>query len=196
MKTEALFHIGDLSKKTGVPARTIRYYEAMGLLRRPARNRHGYRLYASAAAERLRFIRAARSAGFLLKEIREILNMADEGKIPCRSVLQGVRRRSEDLDRQIAEMIAMKSKLEALLRQWATDLPRPKPKEICPLSPLRRVGSRSERERGNGAGQSGRGCLRSHGGGRRPHYRLLQEGRGRSSRPCRRRCGTALKRVR
>ncbi|NKE70237.1 heavy metal-responsive transcriptional regulator [Candidatus Manganitrophus noduliformans] len=133
MKAETLFHIGDLSKKTGVPTRTIRYYEAMGLLRRPVRNRHGYRLYASEAAERLRFIRAARGAGFSLNEIREILNIADEGETPCRSVLQRVRHRSEDLDRQIAKMIAMKSRLEGLLKRWTTDLPRPTPKEICPL---------------------------------------------------------------
>lgn len=133
MKTEALFHIGDFSKRTGVPARTIRYYEAMGLLRRPLRSRHGYRLYTLDAAERLRFIRTARGAGFSLKEIREILNLADEGKIPCRSVLQRVRHRSEDLDRQIAEMIEMKSKLEGFLKRWTTNLPRPAPKEICPI---------------------------------------------------------------
>lgn len=72
-------------------------------------------------------------AGFPLKEIREILNTTDEGDIPCRSVLQRVRHRSEDLDHQIAEMIAMKSKLEALLKRWTTDLPRPTPEEICPL---------------------------------------------------------------
>ncbi|TAJ99351.1 MAG: heavy metal-responsive transcriptional regulator [Candidatus Manganitrophaceae bacterium] len=147
MKAEALFHIGDLSKRTGVPARTIRYYEAMGLLRRPLRNRHGYRLYASDAADRLRFIRTARGAGFSLKEIREILNMADEGKTPCRSVLQRVRHRSEDLDRQIAEMIAMKSKLEGLLKQWTTDLPRPTQKEICPL--IESLKQEGGREHGN-----------------------------------------------
>lgn len=59
--------------------------------------------------------------------------MADEREAPCRAVLQMVRRRGDDLDRQIADMIAMKSKLEGLLKRWATDLPRPTPKEICPL---------------------------------------------------------------
>ncbi|MBI3734719.1 MAG: MerR family DNA-binding transcriptional regulator, partial [Chloroflexi bacterium] len=58
--------IHELTQQTGVPAKTIRYYESIGLLPRPHRAENNYRQYTPADGERLRFIASARSLGFSL----------------------------------------------------------------------------------------------------------------------------------
>jgi DNA-binding transcriptional MerR regulator len=65
--------IGDLAKRAGMARSAIRYYEQMGLLAADARTASGYRLYADAAVDRLRFIREAKSLGIKLSEIRSII---------------------------------------------------------------------------------------------------------------------------
>lgn len=67
--------IGELSKQAGVNIETIRYYERIGLLPRPARLANGRRNYTSADARRLSFVRHARDLGFDLKAIRALLTL-------------------------------------------------------------------------------------------------------------------------
>lgn len=64
--------IGELAKAAEVPAKTIRYYEDIGLLPHPPRTEGGYRRYGPEAADRLRFIRKAQALGLTLSEIREL----------------------------------------------------------------------------------------------------------------------------
>lgn len=64
--------IGELAKTAEVPAKTIRYYEGIGLLPRPERTEGGYRRYGPEAAELIRFIRKAPAPGLTLSEIREL----------------------------------------------------------------------------------------------------------------------------
>ena len=59
--------IGQVAKTSGVAAKTIRYYEQIGVLPTPSRAASGYRLYDQPGVERLRFIRRARSLGLLLQ---------------------------------------------------------------------------------------------------------------------------------
>jgi hypothetical protein len=75
--------IHDLAKQTGVPAKTIRYYESIGLLPRPKRATNNYRQYTPADVERLRFIASARNLGFSLADVAEILAARDDGIAPC-----------------------------------------------------------------------------------------------------------------
>ena len=79
--------IGDVAKRTGVTAPTIRYYEGIGLLPSPARSGAGYRRYSDGTIEELRFIRKAQGLGFTLDEIAEILQLSRSGKAPCSHVL-------------------------------------------------------------------------------------------------------------
>ncbi len=65
--------IGELAAQSGVPAKTIRYYESVGLLPPPARAANNYREYQAMDVERLRFIASARSLSFALGEIADIL---------------------------------------------------------------------------------------------------------------------------
>ncbi len=61
--------IGELARRAGVKAQTIRFYEREGLVPVPARSAAGYRRYPAEAVERVRFIRAAKEVGFTLEEI-------------------------------------------------------------------------------------------------------------------------------
>ncbi len=106
--------IKDLSKCTGIPAKTIRFYESVGLLPAPARARNNYRQYSASAVERLRYIAAARALGFRLEEVAEFLNALDMDQLPCQRVLDSLDTRLVDLDRQIADLLALLEKIIAL----------------------------------------------------------------------------------
>lgn len=75
--------IGDLSRQTGVNIETIRYYERIGVLPKPARQPNGRRTYSPADAERLGFIRHARELGFDLPSIRILLALQERPEASC-----------------------------------------------------------------------------------------------------------------
>ena len=115
--------IHELAKQTSVPAKTIRYYESIGLLPRPKRAANNYREYAPVEAERLRFIASARSLGFSLADVAEILAARDDGLAPCQRVLDGVAQRLADVDRRIADLLTLRDSLRQLQSEGAI-LPR------------------------------------------------------------------------
>lgn len=78
--------IGDLAAKAGVPTSTIRYYERSGLVSPASRSDSNYRLYDQESVDRLRFIRAAQSAGLTLADIRTLLEYRDGVASPCGEV--------------------------------------------------------------------------------------------------------------
>lgn len=119
---EAMLQIGQLAERVGVSSKTIRYYEQVGLLAKPARSEGGYRLYDTDDEERLRFISAARRTGFTLGELKEILVLRDRGIAPCDYVLETIRRRLGQVDRQLAELRQLKREL-ARLEAVARSLP-------------------------------------------------------------------------
>ncbi len=75
--------IGDLADGAGVSAKTVRYYESIGLLAEPERTASNYRDYGDDAAARLRFIRDSQAAGLTLAEVGSILEMKDAGQSTC-----------------------------------------------------------------------------------------------------------------
>ena len=75
--------IGDLASRTGVTAKTVRYYESIGLMKEPERTSSGYRRYDNSAVERLRFIRDAQATGLSLSEIQSVLELKDAGARSC-----------------------------------------------------------------------------------------------------------------
>lgn len=97
--------IGQLSRATGLPIDTIRYYEQQGVLPRAERQTSsGYRLYGHDDVERLQFIRRAKALGFTLGEIRELMEMTqgdDVAAIREAAVakLENVEQRLQDLGR-------------------------------------------------------------------------------------------------
>ena len=112
--------IRELAKQTGLAATTIRYYESVGLIPRPQRAENNYRAYTSADAERLRFIGSARSLGFGLNDIAEFLAARDDGLLPCQRVMDSLDQHVADIDRRIADLLALRETLEAIRQERQT----------------------------------------------------------------------------
>lgn len=67
--------IGKLAQASGVNAKLIRHYEAIGLIPKPHRTDSGYRMYATTDVQFLRFIKRARLLGFSIKDIKKLLGL-------------------------------------------------------------------------------------------------------------------------
>ncbi len=109
--------IGELAARTGFSPRTIRYYEAVGLLPPPRRSPSGYRLYGPEDIGRLEFIRKARAVGLRLAEIREVLALRQTGEPPCDRVLGLLDAKVAALDAQIRQLQTLRRQLLALRRK-------------------------------------------------------------------------------
>lgn len=109
--------IGELAARGGVTAKTIRYYEGIGLMEPPQRRANGYREYGDDALERLRFIRDAQASGLSLAESGEILHMKDHGESTCAHSRAMLDRHLAEIDAQIASLLAAKAELTALSRR-------------------------------------------------------------------------------
>jgi DNA-binding transcriptional MerR regulator len=111
--------IGELATATGVAAKTLRFYEAEGLLPEPERTPAGYRIYPPAIADRVAFIRQAQAAGLTLRQIREVLDVRDTGRAPCAHVAELVADRLADVERLLHELHETRSRLRALQQRVA-----------------------------------------------------------------------------
>lgn len=116
--------IGQLADQFDVNPKTIRYYEDLGLLPRAARTSSGYRQYGPEDVARLGFIRKAKLLGLSLDEIAEILALRAGGTAPCDRVCAQMDAKVEEVNRQIAELEALRADLlrlrdEALARRGA-----------------------------------------------------------------------------
>ncbi len=109
--------IGEIAFRSGVPAKTIRYYEDIGVLARPARTPSGYRDYDAGVVDRLSFERAAQSVGLTLGEIREVVALRDRGEIPCGHVSELIQRRATDIEARIADLQRLHGELRRLARR-------------------------------------------------------------------------------
>ncbi|HEV8348146.1 MAG TPA: heavy metal-responsive transcriptional regulator [Vicinamibacterales bacterium] len=116
--------IGQVAQLTGVTRDTIRYYERLGLLPRPARTPAGYRQFPATAVNRLALVRNAQRFGFTLREIAGFLRVRDSGGKPCRDVRAAAQRRLDDVEQQIAELVAMRDRMSHTLQTWDLTLAR------------------------------------------------------------------------
>jgi DNA-binding transcriptional MerR regulator len=107
--------IGDLARECGVNPKTIRYYEAFGLLPKASRAPSGHRIYSDRDLQRLRFIRRAKRIGLPLASIRQITTYADTGS--CRHLRP---RLKELIAAQLAEIEGRLKDLQALQRELRT----------------------------------------------------------------------------
>ncbi|MFN0162786.1 MAG: MerR family transcriptional regulator [Burkholderiales bacterium] len=96
-----------------VNVETLRYYERLGLLPRPPRASNGYRQYDDNVLRRLRFIRRAQALGFSLAEVKELLRLEDG--IDCGAAQTLARIKLEHVERQLAELRKMRSRLKETL---------------------------------------------------------------------------------
>lgn len=106
--------IGQLAEAAGVNPKTIRFYEAIGLLPEPERRPSGYREYRPEDLARLIFIRTAQRLGLPLTDIKEIIAFRERGEPPCGYVLSVLARQASELDQRIAELVRLRDELRAL----------------------------------------------------------------------------------
>jgi DNA-binding transcriptional MerR regulator len=110
--------IGELARRGGVGIETPRFYERQGLLDHQARTESGYRLYDEAVLDQLDFIKRARTLGFSLAEIAQLIAEKRAGQSPCSSVREIVRERLQEVDKRISEIKRYRNELAAALRAW------------------------------------------------------------------------------
>lgn len=115
MDTRDLLTIGEVSHRSGLPASALRYYEREGLLH-TTRTSGGQRRYERSVLRRLAFIRAARTIGVGLDEVREGLDQLPDGRTPTRADWARLSRswRSR-LDDQIEALVALRDGLQSCI---------------------------------------------------------------------------------
>jgi len=109
-----LVDIGRAAKASGVSVKMIRHYEAIGLLKKVARTFANYRVYSASDVHTLRFIKRARSLGFPVQDIRELLSLWQNKSRPSAAVKRIAAGHLEGLRQRIAEMQEMVATLEHL----------------------------------------------------------------------------------
>ncbi|HET9689876.1 MAG TPA: heavy metal-responsive transcriptional regulator [Acidimicrobiales bacterium] len=115
--------IGEVAEAAGVTTKTVRFWEATGLLADPPRTPSGYRDYDLGAVERLTFIRHAQVAGLSLEEIKQVLAISDDGRPPCGHVAGIVRRHLDDVDQRLRDLTETRRRLGELARRAAEQDP-------------------------------------------------------------------------
>ena len=106
--------IRELSSHTGVPTKTIRYYEEIGVLPPPARKPNGYREYTQTDIQRLRLVAGARYLDIPLAEIKEILDMRDRGEAPCTVLIDLLATKADEIEARIQELQHLQTELRQL----------------------------------------------------------------------------------
>lgn len=144
-------NIGQAANASGMPAKTIRYYESVGLIPPAERTRSGYRVYGETDIHTLRFIRRARELGFSVETVERLLALWQDRKRSSSDVKSVALRHAEALERKIAEMQAMKRTLLHLAAHCHGD-----ERPDCPiLDDLARQGERDRNHRIASAGMPG-----------------------------------------
>lgn len=108
-------NIGAVAAQTGVSAKMIRHYEAIGLLKPPARRDNAYRDYGEREVHELRFIGRSRRLGFSIEEIRTLLALWRDNQRPSREVRRVAENHLQDLEARIADMQMMAGALRQLV---------------------------------------------------------------------------------
>ncbi len=109
--------IGELGDKTGVDAETIRYYEKVGILPKPARTEGNYRHYGEQHVDRLRFVRHCRSLDMTLDEIRVLLQFRDTPDSNCGQVNSLLDEHIGHVTKRIVALTELEKELRKLRRQ-------------------------------------------------------------------------------
>ncbi|MFN4004172.1 MAG: Cu(I)-responsive transcriptional regulator [Hylemonella sp.] len=114
-------HIGAAARLSGVSAKMVRHYEALGLLPPVARNDSGYRRYSEADVHTLRFIKRARDLGFSMAEIAELVALWRNRRRTSASVKRIAQKHLDDLAARIAALQGMQRTLQTLLQHCHGD---------------------------------------------------------------------------
>jgi len=107
--------IGQVARSAEVTVETVRYYEREGLIENPPRSDSGYRQYPEKTVEQLRFISNAKSLGFSLHEVRQLLQLLSKQDSTSEGLIAFITKKIDQLNEKINDMSEARNSLENLL---------------------------------------------------------------------------------
>ncbi|WP_171182110.1 Cu(I)-responsive transcriptional regulator [Ruegeria sp. HKCCD8929] len=113
-------NIGDVAERSGLPAKTIRYYEDIGFIK-PKRSLNGYRHFDEKELHKLAFIGRARSLGFTIEDCRTLLALYEDKDRASADVKHIATQNLKEIDAKISDLKAMRATLSHLINECAGD---------------------------------------------------------------------------
>jgi Cu(I)-responsive transcriptional regulator len=114
-------NIGEVAAATGLPAKTIRFYESAGLIDPPARSAGNYRVYDERQVATLRFIQQARQLGFSVKEVAALVALWRDRRRASADVRRLATAHLSGIDARIAELKRVRQTLQGLIERCHGD---------------------------------------------------------------------------
>ncbi|MFD2741446.1 Cu(I)-responsive transcriptional regulator [Sulfitobacter aestuarii] len=113
-------NIGEVAKRAGLPPKTIRYYEDIGLVT-PRRDNNGYRAFRETDMHKLTFLARARTLGFTIEDCRNLLALWEDEQRASADVRAIAQSHLAQIETKIADLEAMRDTLAILVRDCAGD---------------------------------------------------------------------------
>ena len=104
--------IGKLAKAANVNVGTIRYYQRIGMIKEPIKPFSGYKVYDSSFVNTIKFIKRSQQLGFVLSEIKDLLDL---GTGHCTDVKTMAQEKRDKILRQLEDLTSMKNELDNLI---------------------------------------------------------------------------------
>ena len=108
-------NIGQVAERSGLPAKTIRYYEDIGLIS-PARTGNGYRDFAETDLHKLTFLGRARALGFSIEDCRTLIGLYEDETRESAAVKELAEGQLRQIDDKIAQLQTMRATLSHLVQ--------------------------------------------------------------------------------
>ena len=113
-------NIGDVASRSGLPAKTIRYYEDIGFVK-PLRDTNGYRVFQERELHKLTFLNRARALGFTIEDCRALLALYEDETRSSADVKRIANQHLRQIEAKITSLKAMHSTLSHLIEECAGD---------------------------------------------------------------------------
>lgn len=113
--------IGDAAAQSGLPAKTIRYYDEIELVSPSSRSQAGYRQYEAPELHKLSFVKRARSFGFTVEDCRQLLGLFENQSRSSREVKVFANRRIEEIEEKIRDLQSLHGELSQLAKSCPGD---------------------------------------------------------------------------
>ena len=107
-------NIGEVAERSGIPPKTIRYYEDIGLVR-PQRGSNGYRAFREADLHKLAFLGRARALGFSIEDIRELFELSKNPDASCEKASAIAKRHLDKIKKDKASLSALEKELSVII---------------------------------------------------------------------------------